>query len=364
VAQSILGFYDEQELPFFAYLADNYAFCDTFFSAHPGPTLPNRMYSLTSDVQYDRYGFPILENNDGDNFLLSQAPTIYDLLLRNGHDFRVYESFPSVTMLRFFVRYATDTTNIVPLNRLAADVARGDLPAFTAIEPQMHAPPQDDDHPVADMHRGQLFIKRVYDTLTSNKDLWERTLLIITYDEHGGFYDHVIPPVADLYGDPGPVLSSRSTAVTTSAARFGQTTHSPGSTEAFPSADEPLATPKVVTVQYGVRVPTFVVSPWTTPGRGPRLILDHCSILKTVLARFLGAEKPFLSDRVSASHSFEAFLGEAAPRMDVPAFTGSLPDLPLDPAEFVGPSRTTTRITTKPLKRKTMRQGPVDYHEQ
>ena len=202
----VLGFYDGEDLPFYAYLAENYAYCDRYYCSHPGPTMPNRMYSLTGDVQHDRYGFPILDNNNGDNFLLSRAPTIYDFLTRKGLSFRVYESDPSVTMLRMFARYATDTTNIVPLDRLAADVAAGDLPAFTAIEPAMHHHPQDDDHPDADMHRGQIFLKDVYEALRSNPALWEKTLLIITYDEHGGLYDHVVPAVADVFQTPGGLV--------------------------------------------------------------------------------------------------------------------------------------------------------------
>lgn len=342
VPDDVLGFYDEQDLPIFAHLAKHYAYCDRFYCSHPGPTLPNRMYSLTGNVQHDRYGFPILENNNSDNFLLSREPTIYDIMVRKGLSFRVYESEPSVTMLRMFARYATDNTNIVPIAQLEADMAPGGrgLPDFTAIEPQMHAHPQDDDHPDADMHRGQQFVKRVYDALTSNATLWERTLLIITYDEHGGLYDHVVPPIADIYNVPGGPLVLDS-------AGGGSSPSSP-------------APPALLAIPYGVRVPTFVVSPWTARGKGPSITLDHCSILKTVLARFLGAEKPFLSDRVSASLSFEAFLTEAEPRMDVPR-SPSLRPLPLD-ARKTAPSPT-TRIITKPLSRKEMREGPVDYHE-
>jgi hypothetical protein len=338
VADDVLGFYDERELLFFKYLADNYAYSDRFFSSHPGPTLPNRMYSLTGDLQHDRYGFPILASNNGDNFLLSRETTIYDLMARKGLSFRVYESEPSVTMLRMFARYATDNKTIVPIAQLEPDMARGGqgLPDFTVIEPQMHAHPEDDDHPDADMYRGQQFVKRVYDALTSNATLWEKTLLIITYDEHGGLYDHVVPPIADIYNVPGePVLDSGA-----------------GGSSPAPQV--------LLTVPYGVRVPTFVVSPWTAPGKGPSITLDHCSILKTVLARFMGAEKPFLSDRVNASLSFEDFLTEAEPRMDVPR-SPSLPPLPL--GERKKAPSPTTKIITKPVSRKEMREGPVDYHE-
>jgi len=367
VPDDVLGYYDETDLPFYRYLADNYAYCDRYYCSHPGPTLPNRMYSLTGDVQHDRYGFPILDNNNSDNFLLSRAPTIYDLLTRKGLNFRVYESNPSITMLRMFARYATDNIRIVPLDRLAADVASGSLPAFTAIEPQMHAHPQDDDHPDADMHRGQQFVKRVYDTLRSNPAVWQKTLLIITYDEHGGLYDHVVPPVADLYQTSGgigfdPNIGggvSGGTATSGKGLGLGAlaATTSKGGSPTPPPAAAPAGA--LLQIPYGVRVPTFVVSPWTTPGKGPSVILDHCSIVKTVLARFWTGEQPFLSDRVHASLSFDAFLTESAPRMNVPA-SPTLPSLPPDARRLAS---TTSSIVTKPLSRQEMREGPVDYHE-
>jgi len=338
VSDDVLGFYDEKDLLFYKYLAENYAYSDRFFCSHPGPTLPNRMYSLTGDLQHDRFGVPILENNHGDNFLLSRAPTIYDFLARKGVSFRVYESFPSATMLRMFARYATDTTNIVPIERLAADVKRGDLPAFTAIEPAMHHHPQNDDHPDADMHRGQIFVRDVYRILRSNAALWAKTLLIVTYDEHGGLYDHVVPPTADvLHTSSGLVVDG--------------TPDGPPTPGTGPSA--------MLAVPYGVRVPTFVVSPFAMRGKGPSLVLDHCSILKTVLARFWGGAKPFLSDRVHVSHSFDSFLTEPAPRT-VPDFDDTLLK-PLPITVRSAPSRT-TQIITPPLSRKDMRKGSVDFH--
>ncbi len=376
------------DLPMYAFLAENYGYCDRYFCSHPGPTLPNRMYSLTGDVQYDRYGFPILDNNDGDNFLLSRAQTINDVLTRHNVTWRVYESAPSVTMLRMSARYAGDNVNIRPIDELEHDFVVGNVPSVVVVEPAMHHHPQNDDHPDADMYRGQQFIHRVYQALTANPAVWRKTLLIITYDEHGGFYDHVIPPIADVFeadrplvvSDPGRTGGGLSDGGTrpppTQPAPHGGRGH-PDSLAGSSTVAEhgpfhlPLEVPGVllgeadpvltnsrVKVPYGVRVPTFVVSPWVSAGKGPSVVLDHCSILKTILARFCGDTKPFLNDRVHVSHSFEAFLGEAQERqVGDPPQLGNLPDTVRRTVSG------TSQIITAPLFRKRMRAGQVDYHE-
>lgn len=372
------------DLPIYSFLAEHFTYSDRYFCSHPGPTLPNRMFSLTGDVQHDRLGAPILDNNHGDNFLLSRATTVYDILSRNGVSWRVYESNPSVTMLRMFARYATDDVNIRPLDELARDAAAGNLPALTVVEPAMHHHPEDDDHPDADMYRGQMFIRRVYEALRSNAAAWQKTLLLITYDEHGGFYDHVVPPLADILTPPRPdvvagdLVASDPTTVTgpRGAVSVGgtlQPTATPGGVGHGHLSPEALgvllgahegfavATPTDPTIEipYGVRVPTFVISPWVTPGQAPAITLDHCSILKTILARFCSEKKPFLSDRVRASQSFEAFLSAPAPRMDG-GIPPSLSPLPVDARRMVSGS---SAIITAPLFRKRLREEQVDFHE-
>jgi phospholipase C len=329
VVDDVLGYYEADDLAFFKFLTDNYAWCEQFYSSHPGPTLPNRFLSLTGNVQYDRTGEAILDNNKGENFVLSRAMSIFDLLTRKGIGWRIYESFPSVATLRMFARYATDNDNIVNISRLEQDIANGGLPAVTFIEPAMHHDPQNDDHPIADMYRGQRFLKWVYDVLRSSEALWSRTLLIITYDEHGGFYDHVIPPIAEVLTRP---------------IEMGGGT---GGTGHF--------TPDTLIIRYGVRVPTFVVSPWVPAGKGADIVFDFCSILKTILARFCGQDKPFLSDRVHLSRSFEAYLTEATPRLEVEA-PPPLPPLSADELIRRG-------IITEPLSSRQMRAGSVDFHD-
>ena len=328
----VLGYYTDTDLPMYRFLAENHTYCERYFSSHPGPTLPNRMYSLGGDAQYDRVGEAILDNNNADNFRLSRALSIFDLLTRKNVSWRVYESFPSITMLRFFARYAADDTNIIGigldqgsrLGQLELDIARGDVKSVTFIDPAMHSAPENDDHPpFADMLSGQVFIKRIYDALRSNQSLWLKTLLIITYDEHGGFYDHVIPPVADALSMPGATGQFK--------------------------AD--------MTIPYGLRVPAFVVSPWAPAGKGPDVTVDHCSILKTILARFCGAEKPFLSDRVNTSLTFESFLTETKPRLNVPAS-------PPVPTVFAPERPPAARaIITKPISRKAFAEGEIESHD-
>lgn len=382
---TVLGYYETDaddettDLPLTAFLAQHYAYCDRYFCSHAGPTLPNRMYWLTGDVQRDRTGVPILDNNHGDNFLLSRAQTIFDVLTRHGVGWRVYESFPSVTMLRMFARYATDDVDIRRLERLEGDIASGDLPAVTVIEPAMHHHPQDDDHPDADMWRGQQFLQRVYEALRSNNAVWERTLLLITYDEHGGLYDHVIPPIAERIDDGPAVVNApvspprSSTDPGASAGGFtfhrevlisggnaparGFTFH-PEVVHELVGLPEAVVAP-AVEIPYGVRVPTLVVSPWVSPGKGPSIVLDHCSIMKTILARFCGDTRPFMSERIEASYSFETYLDADAPRAD-PGPSPVLADLP-ESARRLLPG--TSAIITPPLVRSRMRHGPVEYHE-
>jgi hypothetical protein len=123
---------------------------------------------------------------------------------------------------------------------------------------------------------------------------------------------------------------------------------------------EPVPGNVPVKVPYGVRVPTFVVSPWVSPGKGPSVVLDHCSIVKTILARFCGDKKPFLNDRVHVSRSFESFLTESAPRAVPPPAAPPLRVLQFTSGRRISGS---SRIDTRPLFRKRMREEQVDYHE-
>jgi len=224
-------------------------------------------------------------------------------------------------------------------------------------------------------------------------------MLIVTYDEHGGFYDHVIPPIAEIrtkrpdrhtgrggsVGEPARdgggssgtgggragggrgrgetgLATDRGVPGTVIVGPLGRGRHREAGgpiAEVLEGERGPTPTPiegqNTLTTHYGVRVPTFVISPWVPPGKGPDVILDHCSILKTILARFLGEQKPFMSDRVHASRSFDAFLTSDEPRMNLAS-----PDLERLEEHM---HRSADPIITRAVFRREMQQGNVDYHD-
>jgi phospholipase C len=226
------------------------------------------------------------------------------------------------------------------------------------------------------MYRGQQFIRRVYAALTADPAVWGKTMLIITYDEHGGLYDHVVPPLADVLEAGQPLVHTQGSGGLSTGGSSGTPTRTgPGGvldgSHHLPLSSDVLGvltgerleagqSDVSVKVPYGLRVPTFVVSPWVPAGKGPSVTLDHCSILKTILARYCADQKPFLSDRVQASLTFNSYLTEAQPR-----------PVPGDPLPALGDLHDTSRrsfgkesqIITDPVFRRRMREEQVDYHE-
>ena len=164
--------------------------------------------------------------------------TIYDELDAAGVDWRIYHGdFPQSLLL---VHQLDKLDHYRTFDNWAADVQAGNLPAYVFIEPAYFGTEENDQHPPQDIMRGDALVAAVFNALQANQTLFEQTLLIILYDEHGGFYDHVTPPpTVPPDGNTG--------------------------TYAFN--------------QLGVRVPAILVSPWldrgfiTTP-------FDHTSVLR------------------------------------------------------------------------------------
>jgi phospholipase C len=281
--QIAMGYYGASQLPFYDLLARNYAVCDHWFCSHPGPTWPNRFVAMTGDLNRDSWGEPEVNTPDYTTFTPSEAVTLFDLLSDRGVSWMYFQQRES--MMRAFTKYSFDMVNVReysdPANGFRATVNSG-LPKFTWVDPLfgdlpagINSPQDNDDAPPSDLKFGQLFIQEVYHTLFSretNPNGWDKTMLIVVYDEHGGFYDHVDPP-----SNATPLLGQNSG-------------------------------------KLGPRVPAFVISPFTPRGLVLKNVFDHGTIAATVLRRFCSPNPPFMSARVSAAADLRDALPLAAPR--------------------------------------------------
>jgi phospholipase C len=242
-----LGYYTRPDLPLTSQLVDEFAVCDHWFAGILGPTYPNRLY--THSAATDRIT---------NTFDVCTLPTIWDQLATAGVPARYYYSDLPVLAL-YGAKYTPISS---PITRFFDDAASGNLPSYSYVDPSFFGATQNDDHPHADMRRGQNLIGRVVQALVEGPQ-WGSTLLVLTYDEWGGFFDTVAPP------------------------RFPDLVDNPGGDAQHPDH-----------AQAGFRVPTILVSPFARHKRVERTTFEHSAILKLVEWRF---GLPALTPRDAAS---------------------------------------------------------------
>lgn len=238
--QQVMSYFDIDQLPALHELARNFTICDRWFSSLPGPTWANRFF-LHSGTSLGTTWMPE-HSTDFRNGELFDQETIFERLTASGRSWRVYfHDFPqSLALSRLWTRASRQHYSVIDEFEVHAAGPHGQFPDYAFIEPQYLGVHANDDHPPHDSALAQALIARVYNALRGNAELWERTLLVITYDEHGGFYDHVEPPAAVC----------------------------PDGFQAEYSFD-----------QLGVRVPALLISPWV-PADVWSVQLDHTSIGK------------------------------------------------------------------------------------
>ncbi|MDQ6816465.1 MAG: hypothetical protein M3018_03530 [Actinomycetota bacterium] len=295
-----MGHYTAQHVPAYDFLARQYCVCDAWHASVPGDTWPNRLFALAGragpKVSMERGILEELTRLFGGN--PADGPPIYDVAAFTRHldneQWRWYSHDPATLRAadrRYRELFHLHRENFAYFDRkrlsLVTDVAEaaivgdsflddaanGNLRAVSWIDPNfinLHIfdPDSNDDHPPSDIEAGQSLVMDLYHALV-NSPQWEDTMLVITYDEHGGFYDHVVPPPVD-----------------------------DGSGYAT----------------YGVRVPALVV--------GPRVrnfvckeSFDHTTVIKTILTRFAadpGDAIAQMPERVQAARDLRAVLQDAA----------------------------------------------------
>jgi len=275
-----LGYYDAADLAFYGPAARYWTVCDRYFAAIMAGTAPNRMYLHAGRT--DR-----LHNDEGPS--PSTLPTIWDRLAGAGRTGTYYFSDSPFTA-RWGAKYRSISR---PIASFYSDCATGTLPHVAYIDPRFMnetVGTSGDDHPHADIRVGQAFVNGIYEAVTSSS-AWRHTVLVITYDEWGGFFDHVPPPVAH---DTDPRCRLR-----------------------------------------GFRVPTIVISPFARRHHVAHAVYDHTSILKLIEWRW---NLEPLAARDAGARNLAEVLDFRRPRLEaprwpVPSMVGE-PCVAADPAEF------------------------------
>ncbi len=236
-----MGYHDESDLPYYYWLAKNFAISDRHFCSLLGPTWPNRFYfySATSWGNTKTGDVGLLVNTK-----YQSATTVMDQLEQAGRSWRIYrDGLVSFGLLFNPLKYAG-----LPMNQFVADVASDNLPDVAILDPNFTGSGQNDEHPPTNPQLGQELTARVVSALMSNPAVWRKTVFILFYDEHGGYFDHVPPPPA-----------------------------------CEPDNDVP---PDWRFDRLGIRTPLVVVSPFARRGYVSHVVTDITSVTRFIQNRF------------------------------------------------------------------------------
>lgn len=282
----VMKCYRPEQLPVLNALAREFVVCDNWHAPMPGPTWPNRLFvhaASSGGLDHSPTTAEIVQWEAMDGFEFENG-TIFDALNAAGITRRLYagDDFPMVSALK---RIHLD--DIRPYRLFADDLAQANYPyRYIFIEPSYDVLNDyrsgTSEHPLADVTLGEGLIKSTYEAIRGSA-VWPRSVLIITWDEHGGFYDHAIPPAAKAPGDTGPNSKSN---------QYGFTFD-----------------------QYGPRVPAVVISPLIARNLIDHRVYDHASIPATLEALF---GVPSLTARDSNANSLTSLITLQVARGDCP----------------------------------------------
>jgi phospholipase C len=296
---NIMKCYSPRRVPIINALANEFVVCDAWFSSLPGPTWPNRFFmhaASSGGLDDSPSGLSSAGNSLFDGYTFNNG-TIFDRLDDACLEWRVFagDHFP-VTLALSGMTLNELQGRIHDFDEFAEAVNADDFSAaYTFIEPNYgnDLPPTAGDftcgnsqHPLDDVTRGERLIKTVYETIR-NSPHWNESLLLVTYDEHGGFYDHVAPPSVTPPGDG--------------------------------VSDEDNIFHHFTFDRLGVRVPAVLISPLIEKNRVDGNIYDHTSLLATLEAIF--GLKP-LTRRDAAALNLLPLLSLTTPRTDAPSDIG------------------------------------------
>ena len=289
-----MGYYDSRDIPYYYALGSQFAISDRMFSSIPSSTLVNRWYFLAAS-SFGRVAPPPRGSGTQIN-----AKTIFDLCEAKGIKWKIYVN-GDFTYYAWFTGYNKHKGDghIVAAEQFFTDAANNNLPQVAMIE----SGPLD-EHPLSDIQSGAAYIKRFFDALMKSP-AWPKSAMMLTYDEGGGFFDHVPSPPAVKPDDIAPILTQ---------------VNADGSIHNYLPGDFD---------RYGFRVPFIMVSPWVKPHYVSHTVADHTSILKFIEKRF---NLPSLTRRDAAAHDLLDMFDFSQPALLKPP---QMPDQPTNGVENI-----------------------------
>jgi len=332
-----MGYYTRADIPYYYALADGFTICDNYFCSVMGPTDPNRLYSIAASLDPDgQNGGPVLQTivtNRSDFYGRLTYTTMPEQLQARGISWKVYSSpdetvlggILSDNVLSYFKNFQ-DPASVLHQNAFGpqfpvdflGDLATGNLPQVSWLVGSVIT----SDHPPSPSIFGENILSLIFSALTANPALWAKTLLLVTYDENGGFFDHV-PPVTAPPGTPGEYVTA-------------------------PAVPDPTAigSPAISgPIGLGFRVPMLILSPFSRGGFVSSDLFDHTSVLRFLETRF-GAEVPNLSAwRRAAVGDLTSALNFKKPDQSIPNLPSTLQALQQEIQECVANLAGTTPYT-------------------
>ncbi|HLH06356.1 MAG TPA: alkaline phosphatase family protein [Terriglobales bacterium] len=305
-----IGYYNQSDIPFYYQLASQFAVNDRYFASVLGPTFPNRAYVMAAT------SFGHLTTNDTFPPPGGYKPitgTILDLMDKYQVSWADYfQDAPAGAAFRLFGTTGIDP-HFLPLTLFLAQAAgvpgAGDLPSVSFVDPNFGLTgraTENDEHPPTDIQRGQAWVSQAISAVR-NGPFWKDTVIFITYDEHGGFYDHAAPPRAPQGGartpdgiSPGQCEDLSNPPASLKPGGGAECSSNPLSTTDTTVIDAGKLCPEFASDptrpypdncasfdQLGVRVPFMAVSPFSKPHYVSHTIGDHTSLLAFIEQRFL-----------------------------------------------------------------------------
>jgi phospholipase C len=281
-----MGYYTRADIPYYYALADAFTICDNYFCSVMGPTDPNRLYTMAASLDPDgKNGGPILQSivtNRSAFYGRLTYTTMPEQLQARGISWKVYSSpdetilggILSDNVLSYFKNFQ-DPSSVLHQNAFGpqfpvdflSDVASGNLPQVSWLIGSVIT----SDHPPSPSIFGENILSLIVSALSANPALWAKTILLVNFDENGGFFDH-LPPVTAPPGTPGEYVTA-------------------------PAVPDPtvVGSPAISgPIGLGFRVPLLIISPFSRGGFVSSDLFDHTSVLR-FLETLLGAEVPNLS---------------------------------------------------------------------